>query len=79
MLKPGCCFQRDESDYSRHSSIICYFGIVKPKGSGGDLGTLKKKDLAALYVNRLRHGFCSLNPYICISKKIGLKNTINPS
>ncbi len=24
------------------------------KGSGGDLGTLKKKDLAALYVNRLR-------------------------
>jgi len=28
--------------------------VMWVKGSGGDLGTLKKKDLAALYVNRLR-------------------------
>jgi rhamnulose-1-phosphate aldolase/alcohol dehydrogenase len=29
--------------------------VMWVKGSGGDLGTLKKKDLAALYVNRLRN------------------------
>src|SRR5258706_5775763 len=28
--------------------------VMWVKGSGGDLGTLKKKDLAALYLNRLR-------------------------
>ena len=27
--------------------------VMWVKGSGGDLGTLKKKDLAALYLNRL--------------------------
>jgi rhamnulose-1-phosphate aldolase/alcohol dehydrogenase len=29
--------------------------VMWVKGSGGDLGTLRKKDLAALYVNRLRN------------------------
>src|SRR5450631_1546891 len=29
--------------------------VMWVKGSGGDLGTLKKKDLAALYINRLRN------------------------